>query len=256
VKEGSVTIYGDSDHQSEKDGVESVVRFVAGVKTVINNINVKPAPPMLGPMLDSAPVRLNPIEAKILDDAMQKQMQLSEQLANRESAAPASASVPREAREQAAARFREEDAASKRIAEERLRRDTEAFERRQEEMRRIEADRRSRAEQARLEASTLSSGTIAWSGVVDGAEDIIIAGSSASVRHLSGAPPRDVKASFSAPVPRSPAKLTLLSVSGRGLIKVVQEPQATNGYTTIIRVDDSEKGGAKPHQFTLRWILQ
>lgn len=256
VKDGAVTISGESDHQTEKDGVESVVRFVAGVRSVVNNIQVKPAPPILGPTLNPGPIRLNPVEAKILDDAMQKQMQLSEQLANREPAAPAPNAAAREVRDQAAARFREEDAAARRLGEERIRRDAENYERRQEELRRIEAERRSRAEQARLEASTLSSGTIAWSGLVDGAEEIILTGSSASVRHLNGPPPRDVKASFSAPLPRSPAKITLLSVAGRGSIKVAQEPQAANGYTTIISVDDSEKGGAKPYQFTLRWILQ
>ena len=90
---------------------------------------------------------------------------------------------------------------------------------------------------------------------VDGIDEIVITGGSASVRHVSGAPPREVKTSFSAPVPRSPGNVKLLSVNGRGAISIIQEPSPANGYTTIVRIDDSARGGEKLHQFTLRWSL-
>ena len=92
--------------------------------------------------------------------------------------------------------------------------------------------------------------------MVDGVDEIIIAGASASVRHINGNPPREVRASFSAPVPRSPADVKLVSVNGRGLVDIVQQPTAANGYTTIVRIDDSSKGGDKRYEFTLRWSLQ
>jgi hypothetical protein len=122
-------------------------------------------------------------------------------------------------------------------------------------MRRAEADRRARAEQARIDVATLRYGTIAWSGVVDGVEEIIISGSSASVRHIGGNSPREVRASFSAAVPRSPMEVKLIWQTGRGPIEIIQQPSPANGYTTIVRIDDSQKGGDKRYEFTLRWSL-
>jgi hypothetical protein len=251
VKEGIVTINGDAEHQPEKDGVENVVRLIVGVKNVVNNLAVRPAQPTWP--ADGNPGPLNTAEARVLDEAMNRQLKLAEQSTNRE---PPVARDNRDNREELAAKLREEEAAVRRAAEERLRREAQEYERRQEELRRAEAERRARAEQARLDASALKSGTIAWSGLIDGTDEIIISGGSASIRHVSGVPPRDVKASFSAPLPRAPVKVQLIMSNGRGPIRIAQEPSASNGYTTIVRVDDSEKGGEKLYQFTLRWTVQ
>src|SRR5262245_13119860 len=143
VKEGVVTIDGEAEHQPEKDGVENVVRLIAGVKSVVNNLKVKPEQAGLDPTLSMSAVKLNTAEAKVLDDAIRRQIQMAEQPAGKESSVsrqPTSreASVSREARELAAAKQREEEAALKKAAEDRLRRETEEFERRQEDSRRIE----------------------------------------------------------------------------------------------------------------------
>lgn len=256
VKEGVVTIDGEAEHQPEKDGVDNVVKQINGVKSVVNNLKVRPEQPSSWAAYNTPPVKLNTAEARVLDEAMQRQIRLGEQASG---AAPSQNEKQREEekqrREQAAARLREEEAATRRAAEEKLRRETEEYERRQDELRRAESERRARAEQARLDAGVLRSGTVAWSGAVDGVDEIVIAGGSASVRHLNGVPPREVKTSFSAPVPRSPVNVKLLSVNGRGTVAIVQEPSAANGYTTIVRVDDSGKGGEKLYQFTLRWSL-
>lgn len=257
VKEGVVTINGDAEHQPEKDGVENVVRLIVGVKSVVNNLAVRPTQPAWPG--DGNPGQLNAAEARVLDEAMNRQLQLAEQATNREPPAVREARDNRENRdnrEDLAAKIREEEAAVRRAAEERLRREAQEYERRQEELRRAEAERRARAEQARLDASALKSGTIAWSGLIDGTDEIVISGGSASVRHVSGVPPRDVKTSFSAPLPRAPVKVQLIMSNGRGPIRIAQEPSASNGYTTIVRVDDSEKGGEKLYQFTLRWTVQ
>ncbi len=249
VKEGVVTINGEADHQPEKDGVDNVLKLIIGVKSVINNLTVKPEPPF-------SPVKLNAAEAKILDDAMRRQLESGGQTASVDQPKQPS---PTEAQREAAARAakqREEEAALRKAADEKLRREAEEYEKRQEESRRAEAERRARAEQARLDASVLRSGTVAWSGIVDGVDEVVISGSSASVRHVNGNPPREVKASFSAPIPRSPVKVTLISANGRGSISVVQQPSAANGYTTIVRIDDSDKGGEKRYEFTLRWSAQ
>lgn len=253
VKDGVVTLNGEAEHQPEKDGAENVVRLLAGVTSVVNNLQIK-APPA------GEAVKLNPAEAKILNDALARQLQEKEN--QPASFAPTPTPTPdpqREAerlrREQLAAKQREEDAATRKAAEEKLKREAEEYEKRLEEQRRVEAERRARAEQARTEAASLRYGTIAWNGIVDGTDEIIFSGSSASVRHLNGNPPREIRASFSAPMPRSPMEVKLIWLSGRGFIDIIQQPSAANGYTTIVRVDDSAKGGDKRYEFTLRWSL-
>lgn len=255
VKEGVVTVNGEAEHQPEKDGVDNVVKLIAGVKSVVNNLKVKPSlPSTFG--VASAPGVFNTAEAKVLDDALRRQAQLDEPAAA-PTPDPAAREAERQRRELAAAKLREDELAMKRAAEEKLRRDADEQERKQDELRRAaEAERRARAEQAKLEASVLRSGTVAWSGLVDGVDEIILAGNSASVRHIDGQPAREVRASFSAPLPRSPVNVQMISSNGRGAIRIIQQPAATNGYTTIVRVDDSGKGGEKLHQFTLRWSAQ
>lgn len=256
VKDGVVTLNGEAEHQPEKDGAENVVRLLIGVKSVVNNLQLKPA----APGFSTDPVKLNLAEARLLDEAMRRQLQDKGQEYQQASiTSQPTPDLQREAerlrREQLAAKQREEEAALRAQAEEKIKREAEDYERRLEESRRVEADRRARAEQARVEASSLRYGTIAWNGVVDGVDEIIISGTSASVRHLNGAPPREVRASFSAPMPRAPVEAKLIWVNGRGALDIIQQPSAANGYTAIIRIDDSSKGGDKRYEFTLRWSL-
>jgi hypothetical protein len=69
VKEGVVTLEGEAEHQPEKDGAENVVRLLAGVKSVVNNLQVKP----LLASVSGEPIKLNLAEAKLLDDALRRQ---------------------------------------------------------------------------------------------------------------------------------------------------------------------------------------
>lgn len=257
VKDGVITLSGTVDHQPESDGAENVVKLVNGVKSVVNNLKLKPG-------ASTGPIRVNAAEARILDEALRRQVQAAESSGAEPKkqvvADPSKDAAQREAdrlrREKLAARQREEELALRKAAEDRLKRESEEFDRRQEEIRRLEAERRARAEQARADINLLRSGTVAWSGLVDGVDEIILTGGSASVRHLSGNTPREVRVSFSAPLPRAPATVKLIASNGRGKIDILQQPAASNGYTTIIRVDDSAKGGDKRYEFTLRWSLQ
>jgi hypothetical protein len=261
IKDGVITLTGETDNQAEKDGAENVIRPLAGVKAVVNNLTVKASPTIL-------PVKLHEAEAKRLEEAFRKQIledqQREEEMRRKKAEIEAQIETERQRREQAAAKEREqtvakqreEEAARRKAAEERLQREAAEYERRLEEQRRVEAERRARAEQSRLETSALRSGTVAWSGIVDGVAEIIITGSSASVRHLSGEPPREARASFSAHIPRAPVSVKLLSTSGRGAVSITQEPSAANGYTTIVRIDDGDKDGAQRYGFTLRWAVQ
>ncbi|MBK7599691.1 MAG: BON domain-containing protein [Acidobacteria bacterium] len=252
VKDGVVTLTGEADHQPEKEGAENVIRLINGVRDVVNNLKVKPEQ-------IAAPAKLNAAEAKFLDDALNRQSSDDERTGNekpRASQPDPQKEAERVRRETMATRQREEEATVRKAAEEKLRREAEEYEKRQEEIRRAEAERRARAEKARIETGVLNSGTVAWSGTVDGVDEIIFSGSSSSVRHISGPPTREVKASFSAPIPRSPVVVRLLSSSGRGSIQIIQQPASSNGYTTIVRIDDTSKSGEKRYEFTLKWMVQ
>ncbi|MCW5967000.1 MAG: BON domain-containing protein [Blastocatellales bacterium] len=254
VKDGIVTVAGEAETQPEKDGVENVVRPLPGVRAIVNNLIVRLTPVMI-------PARVNEAEAKRLDDAMRRQYEGAARPKEKDDEAErqrleSEREAERKRREVAAARIREEEERLRREAEDRLQREAAEYERRLEEQRRLEASRRARAEQGRLETNVLRSGTVAWSGIVDGAAEIVISGGSASVRNLSGEAPREVKSSFSAPVPRAPITVRMLSSSGRGNVTIAQEPSAANGYTTIVKVDDTAKGGAQRYEFSLRWMLQ
>jgi BON domain len=256
VTEGIVTISGEADTQPEKDGVENVVRPLPGVKAIVNNLVVR----LTGVMV---PVKVNEAEAKRLNEAMRKEIEARGQVSPEKSDAEgqsrqseADREADRKRREVAAAKIREEEDKARREEEERLAKEAADYQRRLEEQRQSEAKRRARAEQARLETSVLKLGTIAWSGMVDGVAEIVITGGSASVRSVSGEAPREVKSSFSAPVPRAPMAVNLISTAGRGAISLAQQPTPNNGYTAIVRVDDSAKGGFQRYEFTLRWTLQ
>ena len=253
IHDGIVTVGGEAETQPEKDGVENVIRPLPGVKAIVNNLVVRLNSVML-------PVKLNQAEAKRLEEAMRKQL---EQQGDQPRVDPetqkrldADREAERKRRDLAAAKNREEDDRTRKEEEDRLNREAADYQRRLEELRVAEAQRRARAEQARLETSVLKLGTIAWSGMVDGVVEIVISGGSASVRSVSGETPREVKSSFSAPVPRAPVQVNLIDSKGRGAISLAQQPSASNGYTAIVRVDDSSRGGFQRYEFTLRWSLQ
>ncbi len=266
VVDGVVTIDGDAEHRPEKQGVENVVRLVAGVKSVVNRLRV------IDDGEEVPPTRLNRQEARLLEEALLRQLDMPAPQAAETAtpnaaptakptttASPAAADAQRETerlrRELAAARQRADELARRQAAEEALRRQTEDYLRREEETRQAGNERPLRATPLPPVSSALRSGSVAWSGIIDGEDEILFSGSSASVRHLSGLFPREVRASFSAPIPAAAVSLTLVSTIGRGTIRIAQQPSADNGYTAIVRLDDSRKGGEKRYEFTLRWSM-
>jgi hypothetical protein len=73
---------------------------------------------------------------------------------------------------------------------------------------------------------------------------------------LSGQPVRDQKVDSSGPVPSGPGIIwTVEKKSGRGTVKVTEQPSDGNGQTLKVRVDDS-KGGADRHVFRATWKRQ
>lgn len=278
VQDGVVTLDGYALNEPEKLGAENVIRAIEGVKLLCSNLLVPRESDL--PDLSPVMVRIDEAEARKLDAALLKNLLESQssqtasaqnQMLNQSqpswSITPPSDLHPvptpdpqREAdrlrREQELTRLREEEATLRRQTEERLKREAAEHALRMEDARRAEAERRTQTEQTNAESRTPNVGTVAWSGLVDGVDEIVIRGTSASVRHISGEPVSEPRASFSTAIPRAPVSVRLLSSNGRGLITIIQEPSTANGYTTIVRVDDSNKGGHKRYEFTLRWAAQ
>jgi osmotically-inducible protein OsmY len=255
VKGGLVTLNGEALNPPERDGAENVVRPLPGVTGVINLMTIKADPLRAG-----MPGKMSDAETKRFEEAIRLHLQESpaddQEAIRKEAEAKTKRDADLRAREAASNQAREEDAATKKAAAERLERETAEYNRLQNEQRDKEAARRIRAEQARLEMTSLKSGTIAWSGIVGGIDEVVLAGSSASVRHVEGDAVREAKVSFSAPLPRAPTTIKILSASGRGKVDVTQQPAADNGYTAIVRINDTAKGGEKRCAFTLRWDAQ
>jgi len=275
VREGVVTLEGVVEHLPERTGAENVVRLVSGVKAVVNRLRIR-SEDADGPLL-----RIDRAEAALLEEAARQQRaRTAEEAAsakppdappanppNPAPPAPLDRETERLRRELLVARERAEELARRQQGEERRRRELEDALRRQpapanpaglspSDGGSAAAGPRQSLLRERPEIApppVLASGTVAWSGLVDGADEVLFAAATATVRNLAGAPARDVRSSFSAPLPPEPVAVRLLSTDGRGPITIVQQPAAENGFTTIVRLDDRQRGGTGRYQFTLRW---
>jgi len=82
-----------------------------------------------------------------------------------------------------------------------------------------------------------------WSGDVDGEVLITWRGNDVSQRMVNGAPVRRASSNvLGNPIQARGGQLVVNTREGRGRVDVVQEPNARNGYTSIIRISDPERG--------------
>lgn len=94
---------------------------------------------------------------------------------------------------------------------------------------------------------------LSWSGRVDDVVEIRLRGGRVEYRVLSGQRLQDVRTDAGRrALPRDDAQYRLERVSGRGDVRIVQQPTPRNGYTTIIRVRDPNPGYGR-YSFDLTW---
>ncbi len=275
VKDGIIILSGEAQTQMEKDGAENVLRPLNGVVKIVNNLKVRgimAAAPgnVIAQAGTNGPVMYpitNPAEAKRLEEALKKD--LAEGASNAEKLTarlnesnnqlklqPTPTTVPvetvkaddSEARKLSAAKLNEELVQQRRNAEEKLRE--------REEAEKADVARKAREQAAPPVVAELRSGTVTWVGTVKGVEDIVIRGASASVTHVSGEVASGVRATFSAPIPNAPISVRLVAASGKAPARIIQQPSASNNFTTIVRVGSEGKGDNKPQSFSLRWSNQ
>lgn len=81
-----------------------------------------------------------------------------------------------------------------------------------------------------------------WSGRVDGRNLVYIRGNELWVEHRDGQPVYDAKHSFYSALPNRQCVVTVRQVSGRGNVRVIEQPSARNNYTAVIQVEDRDNG--------------
>jgi len=96
-------------------------------------------------------------------------------------------------------------------------------------------------------------GSVSWSGLVDDQAEITIRGDRADTRTISGNAVQNVRVgSLRSGLPNADVQVSVSQSQGRGQAWVVQQPNAQNGYTAIIRVRDPQ-AGASYYNLNVSW---
>jgi hypothetical protein len=95
-------------------------------------------------------------------------------------------------------------------------------------------------------------GQVSWRGFVDDRVHLAIRGSSIETRTVSGVAQREGASTFTSPLPASPVEVDVVKVSGRGTVKVVQQPSQLNDFTAVIEIYDNQ-GGAQEYRLDIVW---
>ncbi len=95
-------------------------------------------------------------------------------------------------------------------------------------------------------------GSVLWRGTVDDRVQLVIKGGRLDVSTISGRAYPDGNYSFTSSLPRRNVNINVNKRSGRGDVRVIQEPDRNNDYTAIIEISDKD-GGAKEYQLEISW---
>lgn len=96
-------------------------------------------------------------------------------------------------------------------------------------------------------------GALEWRGQVDDVVEIRVQGRRVDYVTRSGATARDVQSRVSGNgLPERDVSVSIRNSQGRGNVWVAQQPSARNGYTAVIRIQDSQ-GGYGYYDFQATW---
>jgi hypothetical protein len=91
-----------------------------------------------------------------------------------------------------------------------------------------------------------------WSGRVDGQANIIIRGGSIRTEDASGTGLQIVYQTMNGNLPRRSTTVSATKTSGRGEVRVMQQPNRSNDYTAIVQVYDP-RSGAGDYTLEISW---
>jgi hypothetical protein len=97
-----------------------------------------------------------------------------------------------------------------------------------------------------------SSGTMRWRGTIDDIAQIRVQESSVEVSAVSGTPYTDGTYNFTSPLPYRRVTVQLNKISGRGDMRIIQQPSRENDYTAVIEIRDTNRGPSN-YEFELSW---
>lgn len=97
-----------------------------------------------------------------------------------------------------------------------------------------------------------SSGTMHWRGTIDDIAQIRVQESSVDVSAVSGSPYSDGTFNFTSPLPYRRVTVQLNKISGRGDMRIIQQPSRENDYTAVIEIRDTNRGPSN-YEFELSW---
>ncbi|REJ79413.1 MAG: hypothetical protein DWQ47_01345 [Acidobacteria bacterium] len=96
-------------------------------------------------------------------------------------------------------------------------------------------------------------GRFFWNGEVDHEVHLSVNGTSITSETLRGRRLEDGSFSFTAALPRESGLIVgVTKTDGRGQVTVIQQPNAANDFTAIIRLFDDD-GGARPYSIEIFW---
>src|SRR5262245_29318186 len=81
-----------------------------------------------------------------------------------------------------------------------------------------------------------------WRGTVDREVQIVMRGDRVWTNNIGRTEPNDDRSRAFGSLPRADGDVFLQVADGRGSVQVIQQPNARNGYTTIVRILDPRSG--------------
>lgn len=96
-------------------------------------------------------------------------------------------------------------------------------------------------------------GHFQWQGTVDGSDNIRLRGSHVNMTHLTAGQVQQATYQLSAALPLRPVQVNFRKVRGRGQIRLLEQPTASNNYTAVVQVNDQDASGRSWYEFTLDW---
>ena len=97
-----------------------------------------------------------------------------------------------------------------------------------------------------------SSGTATWSGRVDNVVQLILQGNNLRAQDMTNSGMTTTNQNVNGYLPRRPVTVTANKFGGRGTVRVVQQPNRSNGFTAIVEISDP-KGGADNYRVDINW---
>ncbi len=97
-----------------------------------------------------------------------------------------------------------------------------------------------------------NTGTAFWSGRVDDRVNVIFRGNSITTQNISGNTLQTFTQGINGRMPNRPSIITARKTDGRGDVTVIQQPDRSNNFTTIVEIFD-RNSGADNYRFELSW---